>query len=146
MLGEPTPALAAGLVGGTIAWRAPVSLAQGERLPLRFVRDGRTGTKAECFLRALAPGTDRFTFQTFGPLNMTEAQAAVACLGWNEHNTPPLPDEKVQTTIASIARAEAKKRGTNGQPIVAAPNGAAAEIEDHAAFGVGGARSEAAKS
>jgi hypothetical protein len=45
-----------------------------------------------------------------GPLNKTEAETAAACLDWNQHNTPPLPEEKVRATVASIAKAEAKKR------------------------------------
>jgi putative DNA primase/helicase len=41
---------------------------------------------------------------------MTEIEAAEACLAWNQHNKPPLSDEKVCETVASIARSEARKR------------------------------------
>jgi hypothetical protein len=40
---------------------------------------------------------------------MTDPEALAACLAWNELNTPPLPEEKVRTTVASIARKEARK-------------------------------------
>ena len=50
-----------------------------------------------------------------GPANMTELQATEACLGWNRYNTPPLPDEKILSTVASIARAETKKREIKAQ-------------------------------
>ena len=45
-----------------------------------------------------------------GARNMTEGETVAACLEWNQFNTPPLPDEKVRSTVASIAKAEAKKR------------------------------------
>ncbi len=49
---------------------------------------------------------------------MTEDEAVSACLEWNQCNTPPLTDEKVRLTVASIAKAESKKRqaadGTTG--------------------------------
>jgi hypothetical protein len=45
-----------------------------------------------------------------GPWNMSEDQAVAACLEWNEYNTPPLSEEKIRETVASIAKAEAKKR------------------------------------
>jgi putative DNA primase/helicase len=49
-----------------------------------------------------------------GPWKMTEDQAVTACLEWNKFNTPPLPEEKVRSTVANIAKAEKKKRqGTN---------------------------------
>jgi hypothetical protein len=49
-----------------------------------------------------------------GPWRMSEEQAVAACLEWNQYNTPPLPEEKVRSTVASIAKAEAKKhRGTD---------------------------------
>jgi hypothetical protein len=41
---------------------------------------------------------------------MTEAQTLEACLDWNAHNSPPLADTKVRDTVASIARAEARKQ------------------------------------
>jgi hypothetical protein len=70
-----------------------------------------------------------------GPLNMTEAQAAAACHAWNQHNIPPLPDEKVRTTVASIAHSEAKKRESNARPIVAASEvPRVAELEPQATF------------
>jgi hypothetical protein len=45
-----------------------------------------------------------------GPQNMTEEQATATCLQWNECNIPPLPEEKICSTVASISRAENKKR------------------------------------
>jgi RepB DNA-primase from phage plasmid len=45
-----------------------------------------------------------------GPRNMTEAQTLQACLAWNQHNVPLLPDDKVRKTVVNIAKAEAKKR------------------------------------
>jgi RepB DNA-primase from phage plasmid len=45
-----------------------------------------------------------------GPKNMSEEKALVACLEWNRHNTSPLSDEKVRSTVASIAKSEARKR------------------------------------
>jgi putative DNA primase/helicase len=45
-----------------------------------------------------------------GPWKMSEDQALVACLEWNRHNDPPLLEEKVRSTVASIAKAEAMKR------------------------------------
>jgi hypothetical protein len=51
-----------------------------------------------------------------GPWNMSKADATAACLDWNQHNTPPLGEEKVRSTVASIAKADAKKRQRmNGQ-------------------------------
>lgn len=44
-----------------------------------------------------------------GPDKMTEEETLAACLAWNKYNTPPLPEEKVAATVASIARAEARK-------------------------------------
>jgi hypothetical protein len=38
-----------------------------------------------------------------------------SCLGWNEFNTPPLPAEKVRSTVASIARKEAQKCAATSQ-------------------------------
>ena len=40
---------------------------------------------------------------------MNEAKAITACLAWNEFNIPALPDEKVRSTVASIARREVRK-------------------------------------
>ena len=42
---------------------------------------------------------------------MTEDQTVAACLEWNKFNTPPLSKDKVRTTVADIAKSEAKKRG-----------------------------------
>jgi Protein of unknown function (DUF3631)/RepB DNA-primase from phage plasmid len=51
-----------------------------------------------------------------GPWNMSEDEAVTACLEWNKYNAPPLSEEKVRSTIASIAKAEtAKRRGANSQ-------------------------------
>jgi hypothetical protein len=52
-----------------------------------------------------------------GPKRMAEAEAVQACLDWNRHNTPPLPDEKVRTTVASIAKSEMRKREADAPPI-----------------------------
>jgi putative DNA primase/helicase len=51
-----------------------------------------------------------------GPWRMSEGEAEQACLNWNQHNDPPLPEDKVRKTVASIAEAEAIKRadGTSG--------------------------------
>jgi hypothetical protein len=45
-----------------------------------------------------------------GARNMSEGETVAACLEWNQFNTPPLSEEKVRSTVASIAKAEAKKR------------------------------------
>jgi putative DNA primase/helicase len=51
-----------------------------------------------------------------GPWNMSEDETITACLEWNQCNTPPLSEERVRSTVASIAKAEAKKRqGDNSQ-------------------------------
>jgi Protein of unknown function (DUF3631)/RepB DNA-primase from phage plasmid len=50
-----------------------------------------------------------------GPENMDEGEAAAACLAWNRHNTPPLPEDKIRSTVESIAKAEAKKRAASLQ-------------------------------
>ena len=52
-----------------------------------------------------------------GPQRMGESDAVVACLAWNCHNTPPLPEEKVRATVASIAKSEARKREAEFHPI-----------------------------
>ena len=52
-----------------------------------------------------------------GPKRMTEGEAVQACLDWNSHNTPPLPDEKVRTTVASIKKCQARKREADAPPI-----------------------------
>ena len=38
------------------------------------------------------------------------------------HNTPPLAEEKVRDTVASIAKSEARKRETNSHPINTEPS------------------------
>jgi RepB DNA-primase N-terminal domain len=45
-----------------------------------------------------------------GRANMSEDETLTACLAWNRYNDLPLPEEKVRSTVASIAKAEAKKR------------------------------------
>ena len=52
-----------------------------------------------------------------GPKRMTEGEAVLACLDWNSHNTPPLPNEKVRTTVASIKKCQARKREADAPPI-----------------------------
>jgi RepB DNA-primase from phage plasmid len=52
-----------------------------------------------------------------GPGRMTEEETVQACLHWNTHNTPPLPDEKVRTTVASIKKCESRKREAGVPPI-----------------------------
>ena len=52
-----------------------------------------------------------------GPQRMSERVAVEACLVWNCHNTPPLPEEKVRATVASIAKSEARKREAEFHPI-----------------------------
>jgi hypothetical protein len=46
---------------------------------------------------------------------MNEAKATTVCLDWNEFNTPPLPVEKVRSTVASIARKEGRKSANASQ-------------------------------
>jgi hypothetical protein len=62
-----------------------------------------------------------------GPQNMTEEQATDTCLEWNKYNNPPLPEEKICSTVASISRAENKKRETVN-PAIFATNGASLHI------------------
>jgi hypothetical protein len=45
-----------------------------------------------------------------GPWDMSEDEAVAACIEWNKYNTPPLSEQKVRTTVANIAKAEATKR------------------------------------
>ena len=45
-----------------------------------------------------------------GPQRMSEGETVKACLAWNCRNTPPLPEEKVRATVASIAKSEVRKR------------------------------------
>jgi hypothetical protein len=52
-----------------------------------------------------------------GPRRMTEDETVQACLHWNNHNTPPLPDEKVRITVANIKKCESRKREADVPPI-----------------------------
>jgi hypothetical protein len=45
-----------------------------------------------------------------GPRDMSEDETIAACLEWNRHNTPRLPEQKVRDTVASIAKSEGRKR------------------------------------
>jgi hypothetical protein len=56
-----------------------------------------------------------------GPKNISEEQAVQACLEWNRHNTPPLSDEKVRSTVASIAKKESRNRKASQQKEAASP-------------------------
>ena len=71
---------------------------------------------------------------------MSEAKATAACLGWNELNTPPLPAEKVRSTVASIARKEARKI-VSGQarPIIRVAGGDLSREADEAEQALAGA-------
>jgi hypothetical protein len=42
---------------------------------------------------------------------MTEDEALAECLRWNQKNSPPLPDNEVKATVASVARTEERKKG-----------------------------------
>jgi len=53
--------------------------------------------------------------------DMTEDEAVAACLDWNQNNTPPLPEEKVRVTVASIAKTEARQRQTLTERRIAPP-------------------------
>jgi putative DNA primase/helicase len=53
-----------------------------------------------------------------GPWRMSEGEAEQACLNWNQHNDPPLPENKVRKTVASIAQAEANKQTTGTSRIL----------------------------
>src|SRR5262249_19641236 len=44
-----------------------------------------------------------------GPQRMSEGGTVEACLAWNSYNPPPLPEKKVRSTVASIAKSEARK-------------------------------------
>jgi hypothetical protein len=52
-----------------------------------------------------------------GPRRMTEDETVQACLHWNNHNTPPLPDEKVRITVANIKKCESRRRKADAPPI-----------------------------
>ena len=41
---------------------------------------------------------------------MTEEEALAECLRWNKQNDPPLPDDEVRATVASIARTAGRKQ------------------------------------
>lgn len=41
--------------------------------------------------------------------DMSEDEAVDACLDWNAHNTPPLADEKIVSTVKSLANGNSKK-------------------------------------
>jgi hypothetical protein len=45
-----------------------------------------------------------------GPWNMSEEQTLAACVEWNRQNTPLLSDKKIRSTVASIAKSEARRR------------------------------------
>jgi hypothetical protein len=66
--------------------------------------------------------------------NMSEADAIAACLAWNTHNTPPLAEEKIRSTVASIARREAGKRAliTHADPIIKVEGGELSREADEA--------------
>jgi hypothetical protein len=51
-----------------------------------------------------------------GPWQMSVREATEACLAWNSYNTPPLPEEKVWSTVASIAKSEARKHNGDLHP------------------------------
>lgn len=44
-----------------------------------------------------------------GPQKLGEEETLQACLAWNKHNTPPLDETKIQSTVASISKREAAK-------------------------------------
>jgi AAA domain/Primase C terminal 1 (PriCT-1)/RepB DNA-primase from phage plasmid len=44
---------------------------------------------------------------------MTEEETLAECLRWNQKNTPPLPDNEVKATVASVARTEERKKGAH---------------------------------
>jgi hypothetical protein len=51
---------------------------------------------------------------------MSEEEALAECLRWNEKNNPPLPDNEVKATVASIATRHARNQIAN--PTVSASN------------------------
>jgi hypothetical protein len=65
---------------------------------------------------------------------MSEAEAIAACLAWNEFNTPPLPAEKVRSTVTSIARKEARKcaDATQARPTIKVAGGDLSREADEA--------------
>ena len=89
-------------------------LAAGLRSPLDMTQGYPDGQR-----------TDQLTKRAgwcLGPKRMSESDAVEACLAWNLHNTPPLAEEKVRDTVASIAKSEARKRETNSHPINTEPS------------------------
>jgi hypothetical protein len=70
-----------------------------------------------------------------GPWNMSEDDTMTTMLAWNQCNTPPLDEQKVRDTVASIARSDAKKREPKEQPAAVVPSVVpGAEPEPHATF------------
>jgi Primase C terminal 1 (PriCT-1) len=70
-----------------------------------------------------------------GPKNASEADAQAALQEWNQYNDPPLSEEKVIDTVASIYRSEARKREANGQASAVVPQSAQPhEPEPYATF------------
>jgi len=65
---------------------------------------------------------------------MNEAETIAACFAWNEFNTPPLLVEKVRSTVASIARNEARKcaGATQARPLIKVAGGDLAREADEA--------------
>jgi hypothetical protein len=51
-----------------------------------------------------------------GPGKMHEEDAIKSCLEWNENNTPPLDEDKVISTVRSIAKREETKPSAPGAP------------------------------
>jgi RepB DNA-primase from phage plasmid len=73
---------------------------------------------------------------------MSEAETIAACLAWNELNQPPLPAEKVQSTVASIALKEARKcaDATQARSIIKVAGGDLSREADEAEQALIGAR------
>ena len=64
---------------------------------------------------------------------MNEAETLAACLAWNGFNTPPLPAEKVRSSVASIARTEARKIAPGqARPLIRVAGGDLAREADEA--------------
>ena len=57
-----------------------------------------------------------------GPKRMSEGETFEACRAWNSCNAPPLPEEKVRSTVASIAKSEARKQNGDLHASDAEPN------------------------
>jgi hypothetical protein len=69
-----------------------------------------------------------------GPWNMSEDDTMTAVLAWNGCNFPPLDEQKVRDTVASIARGDARKREPKEQPAAGVPSGVAGVEQPHATF------------